>query len=182
MRRAVVLVALVACGRETLFGANRPATPEPAPAPAPATPQCVPTTELAPLQMFSKKLDGTDADITNAVARAVVLTGLAVDTKDEAAHTIVTREFVGQTLQSTCGVNEYRAYSLRIVIAESIVYITMGCRESMGWEAHWYNGVIVPANRGVMATCDASHQYVSKLDAGIPASVTEAARLLLGTH
>ena len=147
-------------------------------------------TEIVGMEMYSKLLAGySDTEITNALAQSIVIGGLMVDAKDDAAHTIVTREFPGQTLISNCIINgntaqlnEYRSYTLRIIVKDSTVYINMGCRRSNGWEGQWTGGVWVPGHRSAIEACDPTHGYLSKLDSTIPSMIVEGATMMLQRH
>jgi hypothetical protein len=163
-----------------------PQDPEPAPAltqttlpservdrSADASEQCFPVTDVAPLKQFFGNVpaDATDDDVYNAVLQFMVASGsMAVEHEDRWAHTIVTKRFTGQTLLSTCNVNTYRLYALRLAIVGKRAIIDMDCWESVGWEAHIHRGTPMSANRGELRECGIP-KYASKNDAEIPSQI-----------
>lgn len=144
------------------------------------TPDCNRITAIAPLTTLTVQMpDGyNEDDIINAAVQFLATSGETVLTRDSAAHVIVTAPTGGQTIQSTCDINEYRTYSLHIAVVGKTLSIATSCTHSFGWEAHVSGGISIPRNRGESTPCEAA-TYASKSDAGVASSIAEGVRMML---
>lgn len=170
-----MVVALVGCG------GHRPSRENAPPGVLSRDSVCRLVTDIAPLTTFFGEMPPSvsERDAFNAALRFLVAAGVAgVDQQDPGAHTIVTRPFGGQTWLSTCPVNHYFVYALRIVVAGQRMIVDMDCRESVGWEGGVVHGVAMPRDRGELHACD-DPRYVSKNDALIPSQIFQGTMEML---
>src|ERR1041384_3181338 len=193
MMLVVVVVLLVAgcstpqsTGRIEYVGGTDPhpgipadaeAPPDPSENPTSTTterPKCTLLTEIAQLKtLFGNLPPGVSEDAAfNAALQFLITSGESIDSQDRVAHTIVTRRFNGQTWLSSCPIDHYFMYAIRIAITGTNMIVNMECWTSIGWEASIINGVSVPRNRGELAACDVP-AYVSKGDAALPSMIFE---------
>jgi hypothetical protein len=187
VRALVVIAVLSGCPPKTpntgpieyVGGTDRhPGVPVDA---GPDAPPCILTTEVAPLKMFFGTLPaGTSEDAAyNAVLQFFVAAGgPGIQNQDPFPHTIITKRFGGQILFSTCAINRYFVYALRIVVTGTTMIVDMDCWESVGWESYVLNGVAMPRNRSDLHVC-VDPRYVSQGDATIPSQIFEGALSLL---
>jgi len=163
-------------------GEVEPAIELPGPRPTTAPRQeCTLITEIAPLEVFYGALpDDVSADAAyNAMLQFMVVSGsMEVESQDPLAHTIITKHFSGQTWLSTCPVNRYFSYALRVAVSGHRVIVNMQCWSSSGWESRVVDGVLMKRNRGEVREC-AGPVFVSKNDALIPSSMFAGAIELL---
>lgn len=156
-------------------GAERESTPTPGiPYPGPRPP-CLKASELVPLESMIHDLpDGvSDAEAFVAAVQFLTTAGQTIDTQDPLTHTIVTRPFAGQTIVSSCGVNEYRVYTHRIAISGRRMFVSMDCWYSFGWEANGH----LQAHRGAIQRCDPP--TATRGDAAMPALVVQGTEGML---
>jgi hypothetical protein len=167
-----------------------PADPPPDPPVAPAelpsehtpisaAPRCALITPTAPLESFHGALptDVSPDAAYNAILQFLTTSGEDIAAQDPIARTVITKRFSGQTLTSTCAINRYFVFALRIAVSGSVVIVSMSCENSLGWEAGVSSGM-AQRNRGELTPCDVP-AYVSKGDAGIPEAIFKGAIELL---
>lgn len=189
------MVALLGCGGAPQRAPVTPddVAPPPAPDPTATTPGSLPSLsphslaperpkceharpELGELDSLLVNLPaGTSEDDLYIAALQFIVSSTGtpkVESQDPVAHTIITKPFAGQTLESTCGINTYRVYALRIAVVGPRMTIGLDCQESMGWEAHVVNGTLMPANRGKLRPCEIP-TFASLEDVVTPSMVFE---------
>lgn len=98
---------------------------------AAAEPRCAPAN--GPIVAF-KRLETIEipggwraSEVANAIVQAAASTGTAIANRDFAANTVTTESFAGQTLMSSCGVHECRAYKFQFAAMEHEVYAHADC-------------------------------------------------------
>jgi hypothetical protein len=180
MRKLVLVLMMVACGP----GVNERVPNEPAPPPgriemqiqtqpSTAASKCV---FVDRIEMITPALIPLPAGITgeqaiNAAVQFLVSGGTDVEIKDLAAGVLVTKQFVGKTIMSTCNVNAYRVLRIRIAKIGGNLHVSMDCEGSMGWEPH--DG-LQRHREQIQACMDASAG-----DVAIPALVAEGVMKVL---
>jgi hypothetical protein len=169
----VVTIAMAACGGSD-GAVSAPRKPSATPPPKPDC-RLVTETDLVRMATATVPAGVSEDDAYKAALQFLVMTGNDIASKDATARTIITARFVGQTLQSHCDINEYRAYALRIAIVGRSVVVTMDCWMSIGWEA----SAAVTQNRGTLEMCR-HPAYASRLDAGMPQLIIDGMETVLG--
>lgn len=166
MGRLAIAIVLLGCQRPM---PEMPPMPPPVAAqPVRAAPRCELITEFAPLETFYGALpvDATEDAIYNAALQFLVTSAITIESQDPVARTITTKRIGGQTWVSTCAINHYFVYALRIAVVGRRMIVSMPCWKSLGWEA----GPGLSRNRGELAPCEVP-TFVSKGDALIPSNI-----------
>ena len=176
--RRLILVLLAACATPAADQRMPPVPPPVDPTSVTAqlpqpTPQCLPTTKTAMVSSVTVPIpDGvTETNTLNAAVQALFNSKINIESKDVDAHLLVTKELPGQTLLSTCSINMYRSFKLRVSVVARSLYVSMDCHGSIGWEAQ----TNLPAHRGPIEAC----VDVSVGDAKIPQLLVDSVLLIL---